>query len=102
MRKLRSIYFIFVLTLFFLLFSSSIAIAQENKNYTIQLKSGTLTPRENINDAGITILNKQINPVNDKIYLIIQFEAIPTEVEKQAMVNDGIRLLEYIPSKAYF
>lgn len=101
MRKLRSIYFIFALPLFFLLFVSVISVGQENKNYTIQLKNGAFTPQKNINGLDITILSKKIKPVNDKIYLIIQFEAIPTEVEKQAMVNDGIKLLEYIPSKAY-
>ena len=36
-----------------------------------------------------------------KSFIVIQFESIPTEKEKQQLKQEGIELLDYIPNNAY-
>jgi Subtilase family/Secretion system C-terminal sorting domain len=101
MRRLQRINFVFPFSLLISLFISLTVTAQGTKDYLIQLKSGAVIPKKNITTSELNILNKQLRTTNEKSYLIIQFEAIPAETEKQALLKEGIKLLEYIPAKAY-
>ncbi len=101
MRKRRSTFFIFSIPLLILLVFALSAAAQENNNYAIQFKSGVFTPDKNIIPARISFFNSQPKTTDSKNFLVIQFDAIPSEAEKQALKKEGITLLQYIPAKSY-
>lgn len=99
MRKLRST-LAFPFYLFTLLSFSFIASAQQ-KDYRLLLKSGTITPEKNLSTARVSQLNARTKTSDGKHFLIIQFEEIPSEIEKEAMQKQGILLLQYIPYASY-
>jgi hypothetical protein len=87
-----------IAVLLLLSFSSS---AQDDDRYRISLKGGSFIPEKNISDTSITALNRSENIGSRKSFVIIQFEGIPSEKEKQQLKLDGIELLDYVPNNAY-
>ncbi len=85
---------------FFLLLGFS-SLAQEGSRYTIQLRSGPVTPEKNITAQRLEQFNRTTSRANDKSFAIIQFEQIPTDEQKQQLRQSGIELLEYITGTAY-
>ena len=75
--------------------------AQENFQYTLQLKSGAFIPEKNISTEKLNAFNQKASRFAEKSFAIIQFENIPAENEKQILKQAGIELLEYIPGNAY-
>ena len=75
--------------------------AQVSQDYNILLHSGKFIPQENI-----SIVTK-ISPVfqqslfNGRHYVVIQFKALPTQVQKDNLKAVGIELIDYIPNNAY-
>ncbi len=76
-------------------------IAQVNQDYNVLLHSGKFIPQENI--SAVT----KISPVfqqslfNGRHYVVIQFKALPTQLQKDNLKAMGVELLEYIPNNAY-
>jgi len=101
MKKTCSVYFVRLVYLSIFAIASLSTSAQQRENYITYLKSGVSVPKKNITVATIQLLNASHKQFDQKGYVIIQFEKIPSEMEKQSMIKDGIRLLEYIPKKAY-
>jgi PKD repeat protein len=80
---------------------TSASFAQSDSNYGLLLKSGTKYLKANV-DNFISSPNLSAKEVNSTyFYRLIQFEDIPNLVEQQQIANAGIKLLEYIPHKAY-
>jgi hypothetical protein len=69
----------------------------EENNFEILLKSRQFTP-ENMVDASLqnAILEQE------RVHVLVQMDRIPTDEEKQILENQGIKLMTYIPNKAWF
>jgi len=90
-------YIALVVLLFFVLPNS---IAQ-NDNFQINFRKGSQTFEANL--TKFTSI-AQLNPneiFDNHFYRIIQFNEIPTELQHQQIANAGIKLIDYIPNKAY-
>lgn len=75
--------------------------AQDDARYNLLLKSGTITPSPNISAEKINEFDRKALKVAGRAFLVLQFEKIPTEQEKQELKLQGIELLDYIPHNAY-
>lgn len=75
--------------------------AQNDPGYTIFLKSGNYIPEKNITVAQLGEFNTMATRSADPVLSIIQFEKLPTELQKQELLQSGIRLLDYVPNNAY-
>lgn len=73
----------------------------DDNHYRLSLKSGSFIPPKNIADTTIAELNKNIFRPGAKSFVIIQFENIPSAIEKEQLKKEGIVLLDYIPNNAY-
>lgn len=74
--------------------------AQEN-DYQVLLNSGKFVPVENV-----TGLHKESDLFSKSFfgnnhYLVIQFSKLPTNEQKTALQQSGIRLVDYIPNNAF-
>ncbi|MCF0055823.1 S8 family serine peptidase [Dyadobacter sp. CY356] len=76
-------------------------LSQNNKNYQIELKSGSFTPEKNIGNGKIEAINARLSPDKGKTFVVIQFEEIPGPAERDRLKAEGIDLLDYIPNNAY-
>jgi hypothetical protein len=74
--------------------------AQNTADYRLLLRTGSFTPEKNVSDNTGTI-NRKTSPADDRSFVIIQFEKIPDQNERQQLGNEGIELLDYIPNYAY-
>ena len=87
-------------SLLILLFVSLITSAQTINNYQLLLKNGTFTPEKNVFSGGKSEINLR-TAKGSKLFVVIQFEEIPTPAEREQLKNQGIELLDYIPNYAY-
>ncbi|MFK8008361.1 MAG: S8 family serine peptidase [Saprospiraceae bacterium] len=84
--------------LFYFLFFANLSAQQD---YQILFSSGTITPTENIRDfAKNAVINANEN-YDGYYYRMIQFYDIPTDAQHEAIQQNGIELLEYLPRLAY-
>ncbi len=90
----------FIKSLLVLLFPI-LAMAQENKDYSLNLNSGNFLPKENIKNFSKQSAEYRQSGFNGKHYLVIQFTEIPGQALKTQMASAGITLLDYIPNYAY-
>lgn len=75
-------------------------LSQNKKNYLIDLKSGSFTQENNVGTGKIDAINSRLLP-DQKTFVIIQFEEIPSPAERDRLKAEGVELLEYIPNNAY-
>ncbi len=68
------------------------------REFEIFLESRNFVPSKGIDN----ITKEKIKISSDKIHIIIQLYQIPNEEEKQELENKGIKLLSYIPNRAWF
>lgn len=64
----------------------------------ILLKSRRFTPAKGISDAA----RAKIEVIPGRAHVLIQLEQIPTIKERKGLEYKGIKLLSYIPNKAWF
>src|SRR5215510_7476880 len=83
-----------------LLFSFS-SIAQEETKYSLLLKSGSFVPQKNISTDKVSVLQNRLVKTEGKSFVVIQFENIPTDVQRKQLQAAGIELLDYAPNNAY-
>src|SRR5688572_26045007 len=74
-------------------------LAQQDKQ--VQTKSGLPVRLNNLIDEPSGSAKLQRAQYNSKQYLLVQFERIPTEQERQSMAKEGIKLFDYLPGNAY-
>ncbi|WP_159467700.1 S8 family serine peptidase [Dyadobacter sp. 3J3] len=77
-----------------------LGLSQNQKSYQIELKNGSFTPEKNVGNGQIGAINSRLLP-DTKTLVIIQFEEIPGQAEREKLKAEGIELLEYIPNNAY-
>lgn len=75
--------------------------AQVNQDYNMLLHSGKFIPEENISNISKSadVFTKSL--FNEKHYVVIQFKALPTQLQKDNLKALGIELIDYIPNNAY-
>ena len=72
---------------------------QAQKNYKLQLQSGTIEAEENLHSF---ISGPQIpNEFNGYYYRFLQFNTIPGKSQQDEMRNMGLVLMDYIPGNAF-
>src|SRR5204863_6754728 len=71
------------------------------ERYRLSLSGGSFIPSRNITSSWIDTINQKIFRPQGKSFVVIQFENIPTESERQQLRREGIELLDYIPNNAY-
>jgi hypothetical protein len=74
--------------------------AQNSNNYELLFKSEKIL-LEKSTDLKEAILPTVFEQNSDKVYRLVQFYNIPSNVEKQHMSDIGIKLLSYIPNNAF-
>ncbi|MBL7726744.1 MAG: S8 family serine peptidase [Dinghuibacter sp.] len=71
------------------------------QNYKVSLKRGSFVPEQN------TATLKKTDPVftlgrfNNRYYVVIQFNKIPTDNQRSALQQSGTRLISYLSGNAY-
>ena len=70
----------------------------ENPEKQILLKSRHFVPERGINRTEAEIIRARFP---SSVHVLIQFDNIPSEEEKEQLENNGIKLLSYIPNKAW-
>ena len=84
-----------------LLFGAFVILSQIGFNQNLQLLSGDFTLNKNIE----SISEKELMtlPVfENSLIAIIDFNKVPNIIEKKLLAEKGIRLLKYLPEKAFF
>lgn len=80
---------------------SLLSWGQDDSEYTLLLKTGTLTPPKNISAERLHQFNRNVTRTAEKTFAIIQFDQLPTAFQKEQLQQAGIELLDYIPNNAY-
>jgi len=92
---------IFVLLILTIVYSQELEFipVKTDEDNKILLKSKQFTP-----DKGIpqNLKNKIATNIPKKTHVLLQFNGIPSNEEKQELENQGIKLIAYIPKKAWF
>jgi hypothetical protein len=91
----------FYYTLIFVAALSVATNAQPRKDYKVLLKSGAFTPERNVSADPNRPSGLRLSNAGQKSLVIIQFDDIPTEAERNQLKSEGIELLEYLPNYAY-
>ena len=84
-----------------LCFISIISFSQKDTSTALQLRSGNVFTEKNISAEKVKTFTERLRKVNGKSFAVLQFEQLPTEVQKQQLKASGIELLEFIPGNAY-
>ena len=71
-------------------------------NMTLKFKSGDHIAQKNISKAVNQASYSSSELVNGNYYRIIQFSAIPTTKQKEELKSNGIELLNYLPTNAFY
>lgn len=83
-----------------LLFALPLA-GQNESRYTVFLKSGNTIPEKNIIQSSLDEFNIVAARSGNRVLSLVQFEQLPTELQKGELEQYGIRLLDYVPNNAY-
>src|SRR4026207_2149039 len=93
-------FFTLVVSVLILSLFSFSSFGQE-KDFSILLNSGKFIPAENISTLNKNSASFQKSLFGDRYYLVIQFNTLPSEVQKLQLKADGIYLIDYIPNYAF-
>jgi len=96
--KSNKILLSFLLMVFVIQFTQS---QQTNNDYRLLLKSGTVDLNENLNSFINEGSLNSFDTYKNKHYCFLQFNKIPSQIEKALIEASGIELLDYIPNYAY-
>ncbi len=77
------------------------ALAQQSKDYSILLNAGKFIPAENSKSIGFSDAMFSKSLFANVHYLVIQFNNLPTEQEKKMLLDNGVKLIDYLPNNAY-
>ena len=88
-----------LLTFLFLL-SFSLSGFSQNNNPLI-LKNGTISLEENSQAFAVEFESNEFNTFDRRVYLLMQFQQIPSSNDRIAIEALGVRLLDYVPTNAY-
>lgn len=75
--------------------------AQQGEDFRILLRSGPFIPEVNAGNLGRNAGLFQNSLYGENHYLTLQFYSLPDQLTKSQLQASGIRLLDYIPNRAY-
>ena len=78
-----------------------ISPTENSSRYDLLIKSGKIIPEKNITAEKINAFNRSLSRSTEKSFVIIQFEKIPDQLQRQQLMQSGIELLDYVPNNAY-
>ncbi len=78
-----------------------VAVFAQQTDYTLALNTGKFVPAENATTVSKQSAVFQRTYFAGKNYLVLQFNAIPTQAEKDQLTAAGITLVDYLPRNAY-
>ncbi|MFT7614193.1 MAG: hypothetical protein ACI9J3_003175 [Parvicellaceae bacterium] len=81
-----------------LLFIATNLISQQSSEH-IMLNTGSIQLENNVQDYKLSSSSKEI--CQGRVYRLIQLNNLPSEAAHELFKSKGIKLLEYIPNKAY-
>src|SRR5687768_15721703 len=76
-----------------------IARGQKNERL-LKLRSGVIAIQPGLSTSRIDSLNKRIT-ADKGAFILIQFDGIPSSIQREALLNQGIRLQDYVPDNSY-
>jgi hypothetical protein len=88
-----------------LLFAFGVLVAsgqQAEKNYSILFKSEVVQLQPNVDALSTNDDLNQFEVFNQRIYVLLQFNSVPTVEQRQAIEANGIHLFDYIPHFAFY
>ncbi len=88
-----------------LLFAFGVLVAsgqQAEKNYSILFKSEVVQLQPNVDALSTNDDLNQFEVFNQRIYVLLQFNSVPTLEQRQAIEANGIHLFDYIPHFAFY
>ncbi len=86
---------------FLMLLCCFAANLEAQNNYQVLLRSGKTLFPENTKDYASTATIGAEEMIEDHYYRMVQFYDIPNKAKLNAITQQGIQLLEYIPNKTY-
>lgn len=84
-----------------LLLGVQILTGQGVDNNTVLLRSGMVQLPANARTFDTKDVLYETEVVGDRFFRLIQFEQVPSAEQHRRLENAGVRLLDYIPHKAY-
>lgn len=90
-----------ILLIFISFLQANSSFSQAEKFPNLLLRSGSFIPEKNITESSVAEFNRNMQRVNGKSFLVLQFENIPTPSQRNELSAAGIELLDYIPHNAY-
>lgn len=88
-------------TLIIILFMLPLFVFGQQTTTKLFLQSGTYSIERNIDKISPNDFTEHEVQVGDA-YRIISFENTPDQIEKELLERNGVKLLDYIPSKSYY
>ena len=71
------------------------------QDFTVSLNSRKFIPEENISSISKKSSVFTKTKFDDKNYVVLQFKTLPTQIEKEKLESEGIKLIDYLPNNAY-
>ena len=93
--------FIHLIAIVLILFLSIPVHGQHTSDFQIHFRNRSVTPIPNISELGLKSFTKRSTTPHAKFLIVIQFEEIPNASARKQLLESGIELLDYLPSKAY-
>jgi hypothetical protein len=87
--------------LFVFLYLLTISISAQEVIRPVRLKNGILTKSGNLRNQSHLIDSLKKFNYKNRFYTLIQFNKLPDAKERQALLQDGILLYDYIPDNTY-
>lgn len=88
--------------LFTALFTTLDSYSQNQKSSgKLLLKNGVITSQPAISEVSVRGINQKVLSKHKRSLVVIQFDSLPSEEEKNRLKGEGVQLLDYIPDKAY-
>ncbi len=82
-----------------IIFSTTSSFAQQKANpYVVEIKGQQINPAPNAQQWFDSVLKK--NPTQS-VQVLLQFQELPSEFQKQQLATNGVTLLDYIPNMVY-
>jgi len=78
---------------------SNVVATAKSKDWRILFRNGTLVPPEQANLGAAAAM---AGPVNRATHVLMQFKGRLSTAEKNALADEGLKILRYVPNNAYW
>ena len=82
-------------------FLSFCSFSQKDASSALRLRNAEVFTEKNITAGNLKTFTEQLKKTNGRSFAVLQFDQLPTEIQKQQLAASGIQLLEYVPDNGY-